>query len=435
VASKNGEPRKLVQPCVETARPPPRRSSVQRLDFRTRLFLILSLFALLPSAVLTVAWGAAAWQAVPFVTAGTAWDRVAQTGKAAVEAVEGLPLTSQQREALQTHELELEASVVQGRRLKFLAQRVAPVIVLVAVGALAILWIAASRVAGHLSRQLSRPIHELVGWTGMIEQGQVIPPTGATRGAPEFDVLRQRMRAMAAELELGRQRAVEAERLIAFRETARRVAHELKNPLTPIQFALAQIKRSATPGISESVKVLEEETSRLDRMAKSFAQFGKLPEGARSMIDIAELARSTATACVPSHLALNLELAPDLPLLEGHHDALQRALMNVVLNAVHACDNSGSITVRAERSKLDGEPAIALSVLDTGDGIPPDRLATIWEPYVTHKSGGTGLGLAIARQAVLAHHGIVKAESEPGEGTAIHFVIPASTNAGNHEQS
>jgi len=203
---------------------------VKRLDFRKRLFLILSLFALVPAAVLTVAWGIAAWEAVPFVTAGTAWDRVAQTGKAAVEAVEGLPLTPQQQEALRTHELELEASVVQGRRLKFLAQRVAPVILLMAVGALAILWIAASRVAGHLSRQLSRPIHELVGWAAMIEQGQDIPPTSATRGAPEFDVLRQRMRSMAGELEQGRQRAVEAERLMAFRETARRVGAPPRGP-------------------------------------------------------------------------------------------------------------------------------------------------------------------------------------------------------------
>lgn len=404
---------------------------MKRLDFRKRLFLILSLFALVPAALLTVIWGVAAWEAVPFVTAGTAWDRVAHTGKAAVEAVEGLPLTPQQREALNTHELELEASVVQGRRLKFLAQRVAPVILVAAIGALAILWIAASRVAGHLSRQLSRPIHELVGWTAMIEQGQPIPPTNASRGAPEFEVLRQRMRSMAAELEMGRQRAVEAERLVAFRETARRVAHELKNPLTPIQFALAQLKRSATPNMADAVKVLEEETSRLDRMAKSFAQFGKLPEGARSLIDVAELARSTATACVPPHLDLHLELAPDLPLLEGHHDALQRALMNVVLNAVHACGDSGSITVRAERATLEEQPAIALSVHDTGAGIPPDRLATIWEPYVTHKAGGTGLGLAIARQAVLAHHGIVRAASEFGAGTTIQFVLPIS----NHELS
>ncbi len=408
---------------------------MKRLDFRKRLFLILSLFALLPAAVLTVAWGLAAWQAVPFVTAGTAWDRVAQTGKEAVEAVEGLPLTARQREALNTHELELQASVVQGRRLELLAQRVAPVILLVAIGALAFLWIAASRVAGHLSRQLSRPIHELVGWTEMIEQGQPIPPTGLTRGAPEFDVLRLRMRSMAAELELGRQRAVEAERLVAFRETARRVAHELKNPLTPIQFAIAQVKRSATPEMGEAVRVLEEETTRLDRMAKSFAQFGKLPDGTRSAIDIAELARSTATVCVPSHIDLQLDLRPGIPLVEGHHDALQRALMNVVLNAVDACGNSGSITVRAEAASLHGQPAVALSVSDSGAGSPPDRLQAIWEPYVTHKPGGTGLGLAIARQAVLAHNGTVSADSEPGQGTTIHFVLPASNHSAATERT
>lgn len=404
---------------------------MKRLDFRKRLFIILSLFALIPAAVLTVAWGSAAWQAVPFVTAGTAWDRVAQTGKEAVEAVEGLPLNAEQREALRAHELELEASVVQGRRLEFLAQRIVPVIVLLAVGALVFLWIAASRVAGHLSRQLSRPIDELVGWTAMIEHGKQIPASNHSKGAPEFDVLRQSMRGMAAELEVGRQRAVEAERLMAFRETARRVAHELKNPLTPIQFALAQIKRNATPEMSDAVRVLDEETTRLDRMAKSFAQFGKLPEGTRSEIDVAELARSTATACVPSHLALQLDLPAGLPNINGNHDALQRALMNIVLNAVDACGNSGSITVSAKSARLNGTEAVVLSVADSGNGIPQNKLATIWEPYVTHKPGGTGLGLAIARQAVLAHEGTVSAESSPGQGTTISMVLPATNHSGS----
>ena len=109
--------------------------------------------------------------------------------------------------------------------------------------------------------------------------------------------------------------------------------------------------------------------------------------------------------------------------------------MNVVLNAVDACGNSGSISVRADASSLNGRPAVVLSVHDSGAGIPPDRLQAIWEPYVTHKPGGTGLGLAIARQAVLAHDGTVSAESEPGQGTTIHFVLPASNHSAATEQS
>jgi signal transduction histidine kinase len=109
-----------------------------------------------------------------------------------------------------------------------------------------------------------------------------------------------------------------------------------------------------------------------------------------------------------------------LPLVRGHHDALARAVSNVLLNAVDACGQGGMIAVHVGR--VDGNVAIA--VRDTGVGIPPARLAAIWEPYVTHKPGGTGLGLAIVRQTVLAHQGTVDAASVPGEGTEIRLTIP-----------
>jgi signal transduction histidine kinase len=230
---------------------------------------------------------------------------------------------------------------------------------------------------------------------------------------------------MAAELAAGRERAVEAERLIAFRETARRVAHELKNPLTPMQFAIATVKAQAPASLHESVRVLEEETARLAKMAKSFAQFGRLPDGQRSDIDVGELLRATATACIPSHLATDIAIADDLPRILGFHDALQRAVMNVVLNAVDACGNAGTIRIAATRR----DDRVRIEVADTGAGIPPDQLATIWEPYVTHKDGGTGLGLAIAEQAVRAHGGRVSAESHPGEGARIILELPVASTA------
>ena len=101
-----------------------------------------------------------------------------------------------------------------------------------------------------------------------------------------------------------------------------------------------------------------------------------------------------------------------------------RALSNVMLNAVEACKDGGSITVDVSRVNGSGREAVALTVKDTGCGIPPNRLERIWDPYVTYKAGGTGLGLAIARQTVLAHEGEVTAESEPGKGTVIKFILP-----------
>ncbi|HEX4935980.1 MAG TPA: ATP-binding protein [Gemmatimonadaceae bacterium] len=398
--------------------------------FRTRLFAILSLFALVPALTLTLAWGVLATRTLPLVSGSAAWERVAESGRKAVDAVGDAPLTAAQRRALRAHELELEESVTQARRFRFLATRLVPVVVVSALVALAVLWVAASRVAGHLSRQMSRPLDELVGWTGRIERGLPLPEGDAARGAPEFGTLRERMRAMARELAIGRDRALEAERLRAYRETAQRVAHEIKNPLTPIQFAVARLRRDATDAQRDALDVLETETRRLDVLARSFSQFGRLPSGPAAEVDMAELARYAAQASVPPGFTLSVDCDAGLPLVLGHHDALQRALGHVLLNAVDACggsDGAGTIRVRVERTTtLDGRDAVRLAVTDSGRGIDAALLPSIWDPYVTHKAGGTGLGLAIARQTILAHHGVVHAESTPGVGTTIAFVLPVA---------
>ncbi len=402
-------------------------SYVNSPGFRTRLFAILSLFALLPALALTLVWGVVASRALPLVSGSAAWERLAESGRRAMGAAREGTLTPAQRSAIDAHELELEQSVTQARRFRFLATRLVPVVIVSAIVTLAILWIAASRVAGHLSRQMSRPLDELVGWTGLIERGEALPEGAGARGAPEFAVLRERMRGMARELSLGRERAVEAERLRAYRETAQRVAHEIKNPLTPIQFAIARLRRDASEPQRDALDVLETETRRLDLLARSFSQFGRLPSGPPSDVDLAELARYTAQASVPPGVAVTVDVEPELPMIRGHHDALQRALSNVLLNAVDACDGVGEVHVEVARTSLDERPAVRVAVTDTGRGIAPELLPSIWEPYVTQKAGGTGLGLAIARQTIVSHHGRVDAASTPGRGTTIAFLLPLTS--------
>src|SRR5690606_5162202 len=104
------------------------------------------------------------------------------------------------------------------------------------------------------------------------------------------------MRTMSEQLAVGRQRAVEAERLRAFRESSRRFAHELKNPLTPIRFAVDRLRREFPDANSETLDVLTTETRRLEVMAKSFAQFGRLPEGPAAEVDVAEMVTYTTRA-------------------------------------------------------------------------------------------------------------------------------------------
>jgi signal transduction histidine kinase len=392
------------------------------------LFIVLFLFATLPALVLTVAWSVTVTRLLPLVSSDAMWARVARTGEDAVRAARALPLDSAQRAAVDAHERELTRSLTLAARLRYLSDRALPILILGALAGLALLLALASRVAGHLSRQLSRPLDEVVGWTGRIARGQPLPDDPPRRGAPEFAVLRRRMRSMARELERARARALETERLRSFRETARQVAHELKNPLTPIRFAIARLQREAPASLGEPVEVLAVESERLERMARSFAQFGRLLEGPAADVDLGELARYAARAVVPAELPVAVEVDVDerLPLVHGYHDALARALSNVLLNAVEACRDGGTVTVRVRGAPVLDRPGVEVAVHDTGSGIAPEQLARIWDPYVTTKATGTGLGLAIVRQIIMAHDGAVSAESEPGRGTTITLGLPAS---------
>jgi len=425
---------------------------VKRVGFRGRLFTILLSFALIPSIVLTLSGGITSWWALKLVGAQSAWDSVAASGSRALSVARTAPLTVDQRKALTQFDSTLNTNALQAKRVSYIYRKLAARAVVGAILSFMILALLASRIAGHLSRNMSRPLQELVGWTERIGRGLPLPEGPPRRGAPEFEVLRQRMRDMSRELELGRTRAIEAERAAALRETARQVAHELKNPLTPIRFAVERLRRelpSLSPGLAETVEVLDVESRRLEAMARNFSQFGRLPEGPQAPIDVGELVRYTARSTVPTDISLAVDIDESTPMIHGHHDALARALSNVILNAVDACRSvsngrAAEITVRvrpfAETSAIEGNGAgphakgngvasgVEIAVADSGCGISKEQLGRIWEPYVTSKPGGTGLGLAIARQTVLAHRGAVAAESTPGSGTTIRFVLPVNSS-------
>ena len=365
--------------------------------------------------------------AISLVGGQSAWESVASTGERAIAAVRAAPLSVKQKQAVDAHEHELRTSLEQARRFSFLAGRSMRIVTALAFLALVFFGVAASRAAGHLSRQMSRPLVEIVGWTEMIGRGERLPPPDAlvARGAPEFATLRARMREMSDAIDAGRRRAAEAEKLKAYRESARRVAHELKNPLTPIRFAIDRLRRESPPELHDTIEVLTIESARLERIAKAFAEFGRLPEGPAAEVDITELVRYLATAAVSPGIDITVAAQDGLPRVFGHHDALAGALSNAILNAVDACEGAGKITIAATAARLRGKDAVAIEISDDGFGISPSDLVQIWDPYVTGKPGGTGLGLAIARQAVLAHDGTVEATSTLGKGTQIRFILPA----------
>jgi two-component system nitrogen regulation sensor histidine kinase NtrY len=400
-----------------------------RPSFRARLVAVLLLFAVIPSAVVTAAWLTTTSRTLPLVAATMAWDRVGASGERAISALSAASLTPAQREALADHETELRRSVEMAKRVGFVVPRTVRLIAAGAVVLLVGVALGASRMAGHLARQLSRPLDELVGWTGLIRAGQPLPAHALQRGAPEFDVLRTDMRTMADDLEAGRQRALDAERADAFRESARRFAHELKNPLTPIRFAVDRLRRAAPAELHDTVEVLAEEAARLESMARAFAQFGRLPDGPAADVDVGDLVTRATQATVPAHFTLHLDVADALPLVHGFHDALLRAVTNVLINAVEACGPAGRIAVQVQHDPQPGDDALCVRITDSGIGIDPARLAHIFDPYVTTKPGGTGLGLAIVRQTVAAHGGTVAARSTPTAGTEIQVRLPVLASA------
>ena len=398
---------------------------MSRLGFRTRLLLVLLAFAVLPAAVITVVGVTAAGQALPLMASGGAWSRVAETGSRALTAARREQPSRTLRATLDAHEQELQASLDQAKRVEYLAPRVIRVVLVVAGVLFLVLALVAGRVAGHFSRLLSRPLDEVVEWTERIARAEPLPSGPPSRGAPEFDVLRSRMRTMAQQLTTARATATETARLSAFRETARRVAHELKNPLTPIRFAVSRLRQGVAPELHDTIEVLEIETKRLETLARSFAQFGRLPDGPMADVDLLELLRYVARATMPPGITLTLELPETLPFVTGHHDPLSRAMSNILLNAVDACGPQGAVTVRAIPLQTP-VPSVRIEIHDSGPGIAPDALTTMWEPYVTSKPGGTGLGLAIVRQIVLAHGGSVHASSSAGHGTTIAVTLPVA---------
>ena len=205
---------------------PPVQDTVKRLSFRARVLISLVLFALIPSSFLLLGGAELVRNALPVLSGRAPWEHAATTGRKAIAAARASGLTPEQEAAVAEHEQVLSNSLEQASRVGYLISRI--VVIAAAVAAIGIMLLAliASRTAGHLSRQLSRPLSEVVEWTELIARGRPLPEGPPRRGAPEFETLRRRMRKMASALAAARERELEAERLEAFRETARRHAHD-----------------------------------------------------------------------------------------------------------------------------------------------------------------------------------------------------------------
>ncbi|MGI9039530.1 MAG: sensor histidine kinase [Gemmatimonadales bacterium] len=383
-----------------------------RLSFHQRILLILICLGALPTAVAILGWGLTIRSSTPATGPGEALEQAGATGRTLLQTIDSTRLTRSERDALADHATRLNEALRRYQRAETFGRYYYAGLGLAVLLAGAGVVYASVRLGGHLSRQLSRPIDELVGWTVHIRRMEPLPPETLQRGAPEFADLRTALREMAETLDRARAQEIESERLRAFRETARRVAHEMRNPLTPIRLAVSQLDRSSAPHQREAIEVLMAESGRLEQLAREFTEFGRLPEGPAAQVDLLELLDELARSTLPPTMTSHLSLDPATPTILGHYDPLRRAFSNILRNAVEASEASGAIEIVA----MAEDGGARVEIRDHGPGIPPELEGRIFDPYCTGKDGGTGLGLALAKQTVGLHHGTIGTERTPGGG-------------------
>jgi len=284
------------------------------------------------------------------------------------------------------------------------------------------LWIAA---------RFSRPIEQLARAAGEVAAGNWDVRV-RERGRDEVSVLARSFNHMTAQLTDQRERLIQSERVAAWRELARRLAHELKNPLFPLQLTVENLVRArALPQAEfdevfrESTATLSAEIANLKKIIGRFSDFSKMPKPELERIDardlIARVCTLYANASGPAAAIEFKEDVADAPMpLLADPELLHRALSNLVLNAIDAMPKGGTLTLSA-RPHAD---RIELCVADTGEGLTPEECERLFTPYYTTKQHGTGLGLAIVQSVVTDHAGTISVESRAAGGAAFIIMLP-----------
>ena len=390
------------------------------LTFRQRIFAVLLVLGAVPTTLVLVGWALTLRRGDPGQVNRAAVAEIGRTGRTLLETIDSTKLSHPERIALAAHARAMNTALSRVQQYEAYSRLMSAALTVVILVLGGLILYGGARLAGHLSRQLSRPIDELVGWTGHILRREPLPPDQARKGAPEFTALRTALRELSDRIGDARERELEAERLRSFREVARRVAHEMKNPLTPMRFAVTQLQRSAGDAQREALEVLQAESARLEQLAREFAEFGRLPEGPPADVDLNELLAELVRTSVPPGADARIKADPATPRVTGHYDPLRRAFSNILRNAVEATGGRGP--VRVSVAPADGGAAVRIS--DRGPGVRAADRQRIFQPYVTTKSEGTGLGLAMVRQTVEAHGGRVWVEDTPGGGATFVVELP-----------
>ena len=324
-----------------------------------------------------------------------------------INAILTVPLTSRQREI----ELQIDTLYRQ-----------------VLLGALIFVFCGAG-LGYWLAERIADPVSRLTRATKRLSRGDLDVRVAAT-SSDEFRRLVDDFNRMAAELKRQRAELERTHRLEAWAEIARQVAHEIKNPLTPIQLNAEHLRRvhadcgePLSPVLQECVATILQQVTLLRQIASEFSNFASSPVARPGPVDLRQLLGVIIQPYrqgLAGRVTFDIDLPPDLPDAWADRTLITRALTNIVENALHAMPDHGTVTVVAR-----GEGrTVRVRVSDTGIGMDADALARAFEPYFSTKPTGTGLGLPIAKRNVEVNGGTVTVTSEPGHGTTVEMTLP-----------
>jgi two-component system, NtrC family, nitrogen regulation sensor histidine kinase NtrY len=343
---------------------------------------------------------------------------------ASAETFHALPLMGRNNELLGV--LLIGSSrkeiVVLARHIATIAASVAAAALFV--GFLFSLWVAS---------RITRPISELSAAARKVAAGQWETRT-AVRSTDEIGRLGIAFNDMTRTLGSQREQLVQAERVAAWREIARRLAHELRNPLFPLQITVENLQRARhlepeefLEVFNESTSTLKAELSNLNAIVGRFADFSRMPAPQFSSVDLNDALRSVVRLFEPQFnvigkptITAEYFLAEPGPQIDADADLLHRAFQNLLLNALDAMPAGGTLTVRTSV----GETRARIEITDTGIGLTPEECARLFTPYFTTKQHGTGLGLAIVQAVISDHHGTIAVTSDEARGTTFRIELP-----------
>jgi len=355
----------------------------------------------------------------------TATETIAWSGDpSTAETFHALPLLGRNRDLLGM--LLLDSSQ---RELVLLVRRIAWIALSVGAAGIVLGFL----LTWWVSARVTRPVERLAEGAREVAAGHWDSRVEVSSG-DEVGQLAIAFNDMTRQLAGQRERLLQTERVAAWRELARRLVHELRNPLFPLQITLENLQRARGLApeqfdeiFAESTATFKTELANLNTIVSRFSDFSKMPAPKFQPVDLNEVVRNAVRLFEPQFSAVGrpqvtpeYSLAEDLPQIQADSDLLHRALQNLVLNSLDAMPAGGTLTVRTQALAK----RVRLEVSDTGEGLTPEECSRLFTPYYTTKRQGTGLGLAIVQSVVSDHAGTISVSSEPGRGTSFRIELP-----------